>query len=381
MTNLKYQSTESIVRGFIKKGKEGECWDFKQEWHENMADLLKDIICFANTTHENDCYLIFGVSDDLKITGMIKPRKKQAEIIDAISHLVFAGDNYPKIEVKPIVIDNIEIDVLVVFNVENTPIYLKRTYGEMHKGCIYTRVGDKNTPNGGNAEITDIENLWRKRFKLMKSPLEYMFDCMSNKQNWTETEDGYYNKYHPEYTMKLKSDDEDLSNEFYSYAMTNEHTSYDILSLQYQNTVLDSYQIVVLDGGRLSIPIPSWGYLCHDKYGLHNKYVYKYYVYDSKRYRLLSFLYDSENSEQRFALMHLKDVVLFYDSDEERLGFEAYIEDNQEIVNERLKNTSRFNYIDTGNEIETANIKERLNFGIVLNSILKEWRESKEQTK
>ena len=79
--------------------------------------------------------------------------------------------------------------------------------------------------------------------------------------------------------------------------------------------------------------------------------------------------------------MHLKDVVLFYDSDEERLGFEAYIEDNQEIVNERLKNTSRFNYIDTGNAIETANIKERLNFGIVLNSILKEWRKSKEQTK
>ena len=96
---------------------------------------------------------------------------------------------------------------------------------------------------------------------------------------------------------------------------------------------------------------------------------------------MLSFLYDSENSEQRFALMHLKDVVLFYDSDEERLGFEAYIEDNQEIVNERLKNTSRFNYIDTGNAIETANIKERLNLGIVLNSILKEWRKSKEQTK
>lgn len=83
-----------MVRSFLEKGKEGECWDFKQEWHENTADLIKDIICFANTVHDENCYIIFGVSDDLQIKGMQKPRTKQANIIDAISNLIFAGDDF-----------------------------------------------------------------------------------------------------------------------------------------------------------------------------------------------------------------------------------------------------------------------------------------------
>lgn len=52
-----------------------------------MSDLIKDIICFANTVHDENCYLIFGVSNDLVLTGMKKARIKQADIIDAISNL------------------------------------------------------------------------------------------------------------------------------------------------------------------------------------------------------------------------------------------------------------------------------------------------------
>ena len=66
---------------FIRKGKEGEYWDFKQEWHERIEDLIKDIICFSNTVHNEDCYLIFGISDNLEIVGMRKNRRKQADII------------------------------------------------------------------------------------------------------------------------------------------------------------------------------------------------------------------------------------------------------------------------------------------------------------
>ena len=34
---------DRIVKILAAKGREGEYWDYKQEWHENMADLLKDI--------------------------------------------------------------------------------------------------------------------------------------------------------------------------------------------------------------------------------------------------------------------------------------------------------------------------------------------------
>lgn len=37
-----------IVESFINRASEGSYWDFKQNWHSNNADLLKDIICMAN---------------------------------------------------------------------------------------------------------------------------------------------------------------------------------------------------------------------------------------------------------------------------------------------------------------------------------------------
>ena len=41
---------QELVLSLLEQGKEGEYWDFKQEWHEKIEDLLKDIICFTNNT-------------------------------------------------------------------------------------------------------------------------------------------------------------------------------------------------------------------------------------------------------------------------------------------------------------------------------------------
>lgn len=365
-----------MVYFFLEQGKEGECWDFKQEWHENTADLIKDIICFANTVHDEDCYLIFGISDDLQIKGMQKPRVKQANIIDAISNLVFAGDVYPKIEVKTIELDGHELDVLIIFNVENTPIYLKKPYGKMREGCIYLRNGDKNTPDNGNADVTDIENLWRKRLGLTKPPLEYIFDRMHNKLEWTERDECYYNIYRPEYTIQIVygEEDYDFEAEFYAYAMTNSNASYESLKIMFQNTVLDSYQLVVLDGGRLRIPVPEWGYICHNDYGTDAKYSYKYYILESRRYRILSFLYDSQNDDARFAFMHLKDVVLIYHSHEEKLAFESFLEGHQHLVNEYFSRIDRYSYVVTGDKLKTKVYREQLRVGVALNGLLTDWR-------
>ncbi len=49
---------DSLIRFFLEQGKEGDCWDFKPRVHENIADLIKDIVCFANTVHDENCYLI-----------------------------------------------------------------------------------------------------------------------------------------------------------------------------------------------------------------------------------------------------------------------------------------------------------------------------------
>lgn len=368
---------QELVLSLMEQGKEGEYWDFKQEWHDDIADLLKDIICFANTVHSKDCYIIFGVADDLTVTGMGKVRKKQADIIDAISNLVFAGDIYPKIELTTVNVNGKDVDILKIFNVEKTPIYLKRHYGKMKQGCIYTRVGDKNTPDNGNADMTDIENLWRKRFGLTKSKLEYIYDHLANKTEWNEFEESFYNIYYPELTIEMKRDEDNdcMAPEFYAFAMPNHSTSYEILDIKCHQTLLESYQIVVLDSGRLFVPTPIWGDAIRERNGFNKKYSYKYYEKDSLTYKIFQFLYDQENGEHRYALMHYRDVVLFYESKKEREEFEAYINENREEFEERLKELDRKFIIDLADKsLDKGVYIERLRTGYVLSEMYKEWR-------
>ncbi len=61
----KHEILTNIVRTAISVGKETEQFDFKQEWHIEMKDLIKDIVCFANTVHYQGCYTIIGISDSL----------------------------------------------------------------------------------------------------------------------------------------------------------------------------------------------------------------------------------------------------------------------------------------------------------------------------
>lgn len=368
---------QELVLSLMEQGKEGEYWDFKQEWHDDTADLLKDIICFANTVHSKECYIIFGIADDLTVTGMAKARRKQADIIDAISNLVFAGDIYPKIELTTVNVNGKDVDILKIFDIEKTPIYLKKPYGQMRQGCIYTRVGDKNTPDNGNADMTDIENLWRKRFGLTKSKLEYIYDHLANKTEWNEFEESFYNIYYPELTIEMKRDEDNdrMAPEFYAFAMPNHSTSYEILDIKCHQTLLESYQIVVLDSGRLFVPTPIWGDVIRERNGFNKKYSYKYYEKDSLRYKIFQFLYDQENGDHRYALMHYQEVVLFYESEKERIEFETYINENREKFEERRKELDRKFIIDLADKtLDKGVYIERLRTGYVLSEMYKEWR-------
>lgn len=378
MNDISYLSTLRIVEILISKGYEGEYWDYKQEWHTNMEDLLKDIICFANTPHDKNCYLLFGVNDSGKIEGMKKARRKQADILEALDNLWFAGDKKPEISVETILMEGVEIDVLTVFNTENTPIYLKRKYGKMFAGCIYMRKGDKNTPDCGMADIDDVEKLWKKRFGLLQFPLDYILSRLKYPLEWKQQGDTYYNIYRPEYKLKITDDDDHKKPEFYAYAMTNESTFYEIVQIISGNTILDQYQLVVLDSGRYKTPTPEWGFIGHDKYGLNNRIIYKYFIIGSERYKLYRFFLDGENEEAIYANKELMQVILLFETEEEHDQFEAYIEDNQEQVVELAEKIDRYSCVKATNDRETKECIYRLHIGIVLNDLLHKWRDRKE---
>lgn len=375
MNSIQYLPLNRIAEILIEKGKEGEFWDYKQEWHEKISDLLKDIICFANTPHDEKCYFFFGVDDSGKVVGMKKDRRKQADILEALDNLWFAGDCKPDISVESITINGVEVDVLIVNNTDLTPIYLKKNYGEMMAGCIYMRTGDKNTPNRGMANIADIEKLWKKRFGLLKTPLQYIYDSLLCPLDWKQQGYTYYNVYKTEYQLEIIDDDDDRAKpEFYAYAMTNESTMYEQLQVKSGNTVLDTYQMVVLDGGRYRVPTPSWGFAGYDKYGMNHKFTYKYYIVGSDTYKIYRFFLDGDDEEAHYANRKLMNVVLLYETEEEKINFEKYIECYQDEIADSISKKDRYSYIQASNDLDTAECKKRLHTGLVLNKLLDEYR-------
>ena len=366
-----------LVKLCISRGHEGDFWDFKQEWHKDMPALIKDIICFVNTVHSENCYLIFGISDDCRVVGMKQSRYELANIIDALSKLEFATIDVPEITLDTIVLDSIEVDVLTILNTDNTPIYLRKPYGKMRPGCIYLRKGDRNTPDNSNALFGDIEMLWKKRFRLTKPPLEYIKNHLNNPLEWNETQDCYYNIFRPEYVLEHVYDesDRDLRAEFYAYAMTNEHVVYSSIVVKCSGTIVDNYQIVALDGGRYTTPTPEWGFLGKRLTENGPEFSYKYFLKDSFRYSLHSFMYHEENGEERYTHDDLMDIVLLFDSVDEKNEFERYVEYHIQNLRDRVDAQNEYSYVRADSEAETRFIIHRLRIARVLQSILKEYRE------
>ena len=371
-----------LIRNIHTQKREADYWDVKQEWHEKMEDLIKDIICFANTVHDRDCFLIIGVNDDLKVCGMKKDRKKQTDILDTLSKLQFAGDVQPDIELKTVSLpsdiepDNmVEVDILIIYNTYLTPIYLKKMYGKMVQGCIYSRIGDKNTENNGNSNIRQIEMLWKKRFGLTKSPYEYIIDHLADKSEWHEYDNGWYNIYKPEFVLfeDFGEDKHGVEEEFYSYALTNEKTSFHILNITANNTVLNAFQLAVLDSGRLTVPAPEWEFV-HKPGHEFEPIGYKFYVEGSDCYRILQFLYDQYNDEERFAMVHFMRVILWFHSENEKENFKLYTESHLTEIFERIEKCKEYDYVHTNSELKTEHYKKQLKMGIVLNEMLAEFR-------
>ncbi len=365
-----------IVKGCIDKGHEGDFWDFKQEWHKESADLMKDIICFANTVHSENCYLIFGVNDNCEIVGMGQYRYKLADILDTLSRLDFATPTIPEIKLDTIVLEKKEIDVLTVCNTDQTPIYLKTKYGKMNPGCIYLRKGDRNTPDNSNSLLRDIEMLWKKRFGLTKPQLEYINDHLNCRIEWNEFQNSYYNIYHPEYVIERVCNEEDsnANAEFYAYAMTNKNITYSRISIKCFGTIMDIYQIVSLDGGRYFTPVPEWGIIDGEYNDIEDRILYKYFLKDTFRYNLHRFLYNDKNGEEREAYNKLIAIVLIFDTEEEKNNFEKYIRLHIDILSEGVKKRKDYSYIQAETDLETNHVIRQLRTALVLQEMLKEFR-------
>lgn len=376
---MNYDLAEKIENAILSR-KENDQYDFKQEWHSENERLLHDILCFANTVHNYDCYIIFGVSDAHKIIGVTEShRKKQADVMDMLANVGFAGDYTPSISVDTVSIMGKEIDVLTILNSFDVPYYVKKkpsSYTNIHEGYIYVRNGDKNTPINQNACMPDIEMLWKKRLGLTMPPLEQIRQRLSNKLEWTSREEGYYNAYKPEFQLLYQEDDDDdrLVGEFYVYSQTNSRFLYENIKVMCNTTVLDRVQLVSLDSGRYTTPVPAWGFLGKDEH-LDPLYIYKYYLMDSFDYCLQKFLFNDENSEQVWAKRRYDEVVLYFIDGNEQMAFEQFVLGIRPQMEKYICEADNHYYtIDSGNTLVNTEARKRLSMGLALNRALSEYR-------
>lgn len=376
MQRLDNKQLKNLVTSLLNKGKEGDFWDFKEDWYSKKHELLKDILCFANTVHSSDCYIIIGVTNDLVVKGIQasdKVRYKQADLLDFLSNISFAGDFRPQIYVDTINYDNVELDIITVKDSENVPFYLNKNYGKLLRGLIYSRVGDKNTAIDKNSDRETIVNLWKKQLGIFKPIKQFIFDKLQNKLDWTEYDDGYYYKFNPACTLCIETPESNDFDEYYCWAMCNEKAFRQNLYIKYSQTILDTYTLVVLDSGRMACPIPNPSSM-NIEVGDFHRMPYKYYIKNSAKFDILNFLYNDINSEHREIIDHLFSVVPVFYSEDERKEFAWYIENHEDYFLEKLNTCGKFRYIFEKESAKAQSIQLQLLIGYSLCVVLQEWR-------
>lgn len=262
---------EEIIKLILAR-REDDWWDFKREYHHDKAELVHDIICMANNRPRRDSYIIFGVDDDGSVVGIENDtnRRNQQGITDILRNIKFAGSVRPRIEIQTMTIDEHDVDVLIVKDSLDVPYYLENQYQDnnlkndegknygkiVYPYHIYTRVVDNNTPINKQADVDDVEFLWRKRFGI-DLPIRDRLNILLNQTdkwvfNWGDKKYCYHIDY-PEFQIIQT---EDMSQGWVPAAAFYTHPVMHLarLDIVYHSTVIYETSLWAFDDFRKYLP-------------------------------------------------------------------------------------------------------------------------------
>ena len=256
----------TIIGDLIATGKEGDYWDFKREPPDKTGDLIKDIICLANSTrHTGDRYLIFGVDNSGSVVGIQSGTlPTQADIVNTLSNAGFAGGVHPDIYVHEIELQGQRLEVLLIKDRPEKPYYLQSKYCKrgvrLNAGTIYARVRDSNTPRDQVASPQDIEQMWRERLGLDQTPFQRAKTYLLDREGWTETsEDVWHYSQFPEFTISPTEEEARPveGSENWVRAATNPSAFVRPFRICFHQTVLTEVQCILYDEMRERTPAPQ----------------------------------------------------------------------------------------------------------------------------
>lgn len=318
----------------ISLKQEGAYWDFKKEWYEEgkQPDLLHDIICMSNNLENRDAYIIIGIDEenDYCVNDMTNAenRKSTQMLVDFVRNKKFAGGIRPRVMVETMQLETGTIDIIVIKNGYSTPYVLEESYRGVNANNIYTRVMDSNTPKNKTAEISQIEYLWKKRFRLLMAPLEQVFYFLLKREEWEDVPDDssvtrMYYKYSPEYVIEYAGCDDRDGYVYYLFSQIDSRPHWYNIYVKYHQTILFSTIGVGLDGGRYFTNVPCTDFLFDDWHHEGN-ISFKYYVKGTKEMILHDFFYDYDSHDAMYARDRFEECILIFVSDTEKEIFKDY---------------------------------------------------------
>ncbi|WP_051910392.1 AlbA family DNA-binding domain-containing protein [Carnobacterium pleistocenium] len=308
--------------------------DFKQEWYKEgqKSEMVRDIFSFVNTVHNESCYLILGVTDQQTIIGVEEDfnRMNQQNMIDFISHLPIANDAIPKIYVQSIELEGHEIDIIVIPNTNDVPVYLSSKYPRkgqgkpLTPGQIFSRIGDVNTPVNETTNFYQVQYLWRKQFHLNVPIQEQYKYVLKDITNWSYIEQeenmGFVYNLNPDFFISMEDDDQNRNEvEALSIDQIKVRMGWNYLKLKYRNLTIISILIVSLDEARHHTVVPNYRFI---KNSSGNQRPLSYYgmLEDTFEYLvdyMINTAPNSFTSYDNYSSEHAKKNIVIYQSEKE----------------------------------------------------------------
>ena len=331
-----------IIGSLIATGKEGDHWDFKRKHHKKAGDLIKDVICLANSPrHQGDRYIIYGVADGGSVVGLDPDasERTQADVVNTLSGAGFAGGVYPDIHLEKVEIQGHRLDILTIKDRAEKHYFLQRRYNSsgvrLNPGTIYSRVRDSNTPSDQVASLHDIEQMWRERFGLDKTPFQRVLDYLLDPAAWSGTSDyTWHHSQFPEFTVAPTDDEAWSVDSGHSWVRVppNPNAFVRPLQIRFHQTVLAEVACILYDETREIMPAPTPMYFDHDP-----KLWFYWLSSGTLEFRLLRFLTSAGWDEfVRYGLtgrrLGVKVPVVLFSSSRERLEFEKYVNQNLQQI-------------------------------------------------
>lgn len=330
------------IMELISRKDEGSYYDYKTDFHEDNGKLVHDILCLVNNTGNQESYIIFGVEDQTgEIVGIenSQNRKSRQNIIDLLKGVEFVSGIRPTVDLIEFEIGVHNVCVLVIKKSSDVPFYLTKKYRSVNQYQIYTRVGDTNTPITSQADINDIEKLWKIRFGIIPNPFERVVEYIKNVTFWKSqkpknTTSSWYYENHPEFTIIMTHDpeSESLRNPSFTTVQINASSGWLNIQVKYHQTALMEYNAFWLDNTRGIAVYPKVELInnMEEVKKRHFSTEYLYYYINSPELLLsefLNFQFGGERCKDLVWPNHLSYVLILSD-EKEKLEFNAYLQDN-----------------------------------------------------